>query len=299
MNQNLIFKLSLLGLILFSCNKANENKLKIASEDESKLKLNISGSTTMAPFFDLFISENNLATKTYAIQIKENGSNEGVKEMLWNINDIAMSSNRMSTHELDSLKALNINIGELNVAIDAVVIIVNYKNKVKRLTSDQIKGIFSGDITNWSEVGGHNQLINIISRDKNSGTYSYVVSHLLKDNHVTNNAKFLNKNSEILDLVSTDANSISYTSLLHTDKVDKIAIAFDEGGKYIKPTVENVLNHKYRLHRGLYLYYKLENLSKIKILLDFIKNGAMNQAINSSGFIPSSLNLQESESNSY
>lgn len=210
-----------------------------------------------------------------------------------------MSSNKLTSLQLDSFRNKNINLEEVKVAIDAIVIIVNYENKVKQLTVNQVKDIFSGKIKNWSEVGGENHSINIISRDKNSGTYSFVVSHLLKESHVIESAKYIDNNDEILNIISSDVHAISYTSLLHTDKVDKLNIAFEDGGRYVKPTVENVLNHKYQLYRGLYLYFKSEKQTKLKVLIDCIKNGAINRLINKAGFIPYTLSLENFDQSNY
>lgn len=294
-NRKCFFRFVLL-IFLQSCHSKNE---KLSSTDiQSKTLINISGSTTLGSVFKLY-NEENLNNLDVELKIDANGTNAGYIDLISDKSDISMSSNKLTSIQLDSFKTRNINLEEVKVAIDAIVIIVNYENKVKQLTANQIKDIFSGKIKNWSEVGGEDHPINVISRDKNSGTYSFVVSHLLKENHVFESARFIENNDEILNIVSTDVYAISYTSLLHTDKVDKLKIAFEDGGRYIKPTVENVLNHKYQLYRGLYLYYKSEKQNKLKSLIDYVKNGALNRSINKAGFIPYAISLDDFELSNY
>lgn len=286
------YLVSFLFLIIFiSCDSdtkssVNNNVDSLEKNLTSQLKIKISGSTTLASVFEPYIAEYSKTNTDVKYTIDANGSNEGFVDLISYNCDIAMSSNQVKPIVLDTFKKRNITIEEYKIAVDAIVFIVNYKNKVKQLTIQQISDIFTGKIANWKAVGGDDKPINVLSRDAKSGTYSFISSHILNENNIAQTTKYFQKNEEIIEAISVDENAISYTSLLHTDKVDKLKVKFDEGGFYISPNHETVINHKYRLQRGLYLYYIVENNQKIKFLIDKIHNGALQNFITAAGFIP-------------
>jgi phosphate transport system substrate-binding protein len=175
----------------------------------------------------------------------------------------------------------------LLLAGDALVLIVNVNNNVKKLTKEQIKAIFAGEISNWLAVGGHDGLIQTYSRDEKSGTYNFFKESVLKDKRLTSKAKYLKDNQSVISAVANDPNGIGITSFTNLDySVNPLDVSFDEGKTFVSPRLETVNNLKYKYYRGLFLYYKPEFYTKIKVFLDTVKSDSVQSIIKANGYIP-------------
>ena len=114
----------------------------------------------------------------------------------------------------------------------ALAVIVNPANPVKELTIDQLSGIFTGKITNWNEVGGKNEKILALSRDRNSGTHMYFLEHVLRKGNEKGPEQFapstlmLPSSEAIIAEISQSESAIGYDGLGYvTPKVKTIAVA--------------------------------------------------------------------------
>ncbi len=112
-------------------------------------------------------------------------------------------------------------------AYDVLTAIVNSKNPVKELTSDQLKGIFSGKIKNWKEVGGEDRLIAVYIVGKESATRDVFKMHILKDSEYGVNSKVTRPDWRIVPSVNRDRGGIghiSYSFAANTDQVRPLII---------------------------------------------------------------------------
>ena len=131
------------------------------------------------------------------------------------------------------------------LAYDGVAVITNTGNSVKELTIGQIRDIFTGKITNWSEVGGSNASIVVVSREAGSGTRTafeegvgYSEEELVKDAIISKG------NGDVKTTVSTNENAIGFVSFEYVD--DAISSINVNG---IEPTAANVKAGSYALSR--------------------------------------------------
>ena len=138
-----------------------------AAED----KIIIDGSTTVGPIAKAFAEYYMSKNKDVNITVSESGSGNGVKSLLNGKCDIANLSRFMKPNEFSACVAKGIMPVAHTIAMDGVAPIVHPSNGVKALTMKQLKGIYTGKITNWKQLGGPDMKIVVISRDTNSGTY--------------------------------------------------------------------------------------------------------------------------------
>jgi phosphate transport system substrate-binding protein len=133
-------------------------------------KLVMDGSTTVGPIAKAFAETYMRQNPGVNITVSESGSGNGAKALLNGTCDIANLSRHLKESEKKAMSEKGVRPVAHVVAFDALPVIVHPSNRVKGLTLDQIRDIYTGKITNWKEVGGGDQRIVVISRDTNSGT---------------------------------------------------------------------------------------------------------------------------------
>jgi phosphate transport system substrate-binding protein len=200
-----------------------------------------------------FPSEN----KTRVIEIKAHGSSTGFKDLKAGTCDIAMASRRVKDKEVESLAEFGDMKGvasEHILALDGVAIIVNAANTIRsRMKSGTLAKIFTGEIKNWSEVGGRDGAIKIHGRDENSGTHDIFKSLILgKGKKTASSATLWDSNEKLSDAVNADINAIGYCGLPYV-KFNKV-LSISDGGTAIRPTVFTVATEDYPVSRRLHLY---------------------------------------------
>lgn len=117
---------------------------------------------------------------TVEFQVTGGGSGVGIAALLNGTTDICASSRPMKPAEVEQMKAkYNYKGLEVRVARDGLAVYVHKSNKVKQLTMEQVRLIFTGKVTNWKQLGGADKPINLYSRENNSGTYEFFKEHVL------------------------------------------------------------------------------------------------------------------------
>ena len=131
----------------------------------------IKGSTTVLPIAQATLEAYMKANPGVTVSLSGGGSGEGIKALIDKSTDIADSSREIKDKEVELARSKGVNPVATIVAIDAIVPVVNPKNRINNLTIDQLSQIYQGKITNWKEIGGDNLQIVVISRDSSSGTF--------------------------------------------------------------------------------------------------------------------------------
>jgi len=192
-----------------------------------------------------------------AIEIYAHGSSTAFRDLAAGRTDIGMASRPIKSEELKKLARL----GQLNrpnteyiIALDGLSVIVNRKNPLKQISKDKLQKIFSGRITDWSQLGLPRGHINVYARDNNSGTYD-TFKHLVlsKAAPLLKTARRYESNAKLSDDVSNDTYGIGFVGLAYVRKSHALAIA-EAGATALYPTEFNVATEDYTLSRRLYLY---------------------------------------------
>ncbi|MGD9506268.1 MAG: PstS family phosphate ABC transporter substrate-binding protein, partial [Syntrophobacteraceae bacterium] len=150
--------------------------------------IRMDGSTTVLPIAQKVAEAYMKEHPDVTITVSGGGSGNGIKAIIDGTTDIADSSRFIKDQEVADAVAKGTYPVPFAIAYDCIVPIVHPSNTVKDLTVDQLKGIYTGAITNWKEVGGPDMEIVVISRDTSSGTYEVWEEKVLKKERVAASA---------------------------------------------------------------------------------------------------------------
>ena len=189
---------------------------------------------------EAFTSENSGVNFTY----NPTGSGTGITAISEGRCDIGLSSRSLKDEE--KAKGLE----ETVLALDGIAMIVNPANEISDLTVDQIAKIYTGEITNWKDVGGKDAEIVIIGREAGSGTRDGFES-ITKTAEKCQYRQELTSTGDVITTVSQNPDAIGYASLASVKNTVK---ALNVDG--VTPTEETVKNGSYKIQRPFVLVTK-------------------------------------------
>jgi len=225
------------------------------------------------------------------ISVTGGGSGTGIAAMINGTVDIANASRAMSPEEIEKARANGIEPVEFVVARDAIAVVVHPSNPVDRLTLQQISLIYTGQITNWREVGGEDRPIVLLSRESNSGTYVYFLENVIRlgqenDLLFSPDTLLMPSSEGISAEVRQNPNAIGYDGLGYVTPDQKVlALAADPQGSYVLPSEATVNDGTYPVSRPLYMYTAGEPTGEVKAYLDWVL-GAGQALVSQLGFVP-------------
>jgi phosphate transport system substrate-binding protein len=226
------------------------------------------------------------------ISVTGGGSGTGIAAMINGTVDLANASRAMKPEEIAAAQANGITPVEFAVARDAIAVVVHPSNPVDRLTLRQISDIYTGKVTNWSQVGGKDRPIVLLSRESNSGTYIYFLENVIRLGDKESDLLFspdtlLMPSSEGISAeVRQNPNGIGYDGLGYVTPDQKmVAVARDVNDSYVLPSVETVNDGSYPISRPLYMYTAGEPAGGVKDYLDWIL-GDGQALVLKLGFVP-------------
>jgi phosphate transport system substrate-binding protein len=228
-----------------------------------------------------------------SISVTGGGTGTGIAALLNKTTDIANASRQMQVVEIQQAKASGFDPVEFVVARDAIAVAVNPANPVSRLTFQQISDIYSGKITNWSQVGGQDRPIVRLSREVNSGTHVYFRDTVVRLGDPNNKTFFaadtllLPSSEGIVSELRQNPNAIGYDGLGYIPAdLKKIAVARETGGAYVLPSVASVNDKSYPITRDLYMYTAGQPAGAVKAYLDWIVSPEAQTIVLNLGFVP-------------
>lgn len=243
-------------------------------------KIVMEGSTTVLPIAqkaaEVFMQKNSSAD----ISVRGGGSGVGIASLIDGTCDIALSSRPIKDTELDKSVANGKNIKAHVVAMDGIAVIVNPGNKVHTLTKKQVKDIYTGNISNWSQVGGDNQKIVVVSRDTAGGTFEAFGELALDKEKVRPDAIMQASNQAVASTVARTPGAIGYVGLGFLSSGVK-AVEIDG----IAPSKETVLSGKYSIGRPLFMYTNGVPKGLVKEFIDFVKSPEGQKLVEEDGFV--------------
>ncbi|MGE5499156.1 MAG: phosphate ABC transporter substrate-binding protein [Syntrophothermus sp.] len=240
---------------------------------KGKASVTMAGSTAFQPFAEKLADEYMKTDKNVNITVQGGGSAVGIQAANSGAAQIGMA-------DLVELPADAKSLTATVVAKDGVAIIVNPKNPVENITTDQIRDIFNGKITNWKELGGPDAKITVVSREAGSGTRSSF-EKIIKDINLLKGALIQDSNGTIRETVANDVNSIGYLS--HGLINEKIKALKVDG---VESNEKEIIAGNYKLVRPIFLLVKGELQGEIKKFIDYILSAEGQQIIKSNGLLP-------------
>jgi phosphate transport system substrate-binding protein len=193
----------------------------------------------------------------FVVNVQGGGSTAGIQACLNKTIDIGMSSRQLKQEETI--------LNEILICYDGISVVVHPRNPVSALTLEQIRGIFSGRIRNWKELGWIDRKIDAVTREEGSGTRGSFEELVMKNEEIYDGIMVQDSNGSVKEVVATDPYAIGYISL---GLVDNRVRALSINGIYA--SVENIKTKKYKIVRPfLFLTYGDIN-DNVIIFINFV-----------------------------
>lgn len=204
------------------------------------------------------------------------GSSAGIKNANEGITPIGASSRNLKDEE----KAWGMT--EVVIAYDGIAVVTHPSNSVADLSFEQIQAIYKGEITNWSEVGGPDQNIVVVSREDGSGTRGAFEELLEFEGELSSDAMIAEGNGNVQTTVAGNEQAIGYVSLTSMDESVKAVLV-----NGVEATVDNVLAETYKISRPFIMMYHEKNMTPVtKAYIDFILSEEGQVIVEENGGIP-------------
>lgn len=243
--------------------------------------LTLVGSTTVLPIAQLAAEKFMDYHPEVDISVRGGGSGVGIAALIDGVCDIATSSRPIKAKELKKARAKGVNIHETVIAMDGIAVVVHPSNPVSSISTEKLKAIYEGKITNWKDLGGKSQTIVVISRDVASGTFEVFKELALKGGKTREDALMLASNKAVAQTVSQTPGAIGYIGLGFISPEVK-ALKVDG----VVPNEENVKSGRYKLARFLYMYTNGEPKGLAKRFIDFILSPEGSKIVTETGYLP-------------
>src|SRR5580765_8349730 len=246
--------LAILIALAFGMTEARADRLVIKGSDTLGAKL-------VPQLAEQFKSQHPGTT----FDIAAEGSTTGIAAIIDGTAEIGMSSRRAKTSEVGAAASKGKHMKPTIVAFDGIAVIVNSANPIKGLTKKQVEQIFTGDVTDWSAVGGSGGKISVYTRNTSSGTYSDFKELAMKKRDYAPSAQKMAGNEQIASEVGKNPNGVGYVGLAYTKAGGIKVMSIDNA----TPSKETVQKKAYPYSRPTFYYTNGEPAGSVKDFVDF------------------------------
>jgi len=243
-------------------------------------ELTLQGSTTILPIAQAAAEAYMEKHPDADIMVRGGGSGTGIAALIDGATDIANSSRPMKTKEMKQAREKGVNPVGTVIALDGIAVIVHKSNPINDITIDDLKKIYTGKMTNWSNLGGKGKIV-VVSRDAASGTFEVFNEKVLTGAKLTESALMQASNLEVARTVEQTPGGIGYVGLGYIS--DKVKVLKVNG---VTPSEQTVRNGSYPLARPLYMYTNGAPKGLAKSFIDFILSNEGQKIVRDNGFVP-------------
>ncbi|MDO8261716.1 MAG: phosphate ABC transporter substrate-binding protein [Gallionella sp.] len=261
--------------VLVACIVAGLNSNALADGQ----KLVLTGSSTIAPLVLEIGKRFEKLNPGIRVDVQSGGSTRGVNDARAGLANIGMASRALKPEESD--------LTAHRIATDGIGIILHQKNPVKSLSDEQIKQIYTGQITNWREVGGEDRKITVINKAEGRSTLELFLHHFQLKNPEIRAHVVIGDNQQGIKTVAGNVGAIGYVSIgtaeyeeAHGTPVHLLAM----GG--VAATAANVRDGRFPLSRTLNLVSKGAPNGLAKRFIEFAQSAAVDDLVTAQYFVP-------------
>lgn len=271
-------------IMLISCGKNDGSQ-----QDAQSNTISIKGSDTMVHLVSSWAESFMNAHEGVEVSVTGGGSGTGIAALLNGTTDICAASRDIKPKEISLAEQKGIAPQEYVVALDGIAVIVHPENPVTELTIEQLGKIYTGVYENWSQVGGPDENILVLSRESSSGTYVFFQEHVLSKEDYTDKARLMPATSSIIQSVTTDKWGIGYVGFGYAEEagesVQVLAIKETKDAEAVMPSVETVLDGSYSIARPLHLYTNGEPQGVVAEFIEFAKSPEGQEIVKETGYV--------------
>ncbi len=243
----------------------------------------VSGSSTVMPLAEAAAEEFNQKQSDYVVYVSAGGTGAGILGIAERKYDIAMASRQVTDEEVDrfgdSFREFAVGLDGISIALSRTV----YEAGVAGLSRDQIRDIYSGNITNWKEVGGPDRDIYVIAREDGSGTRDSFNEEIMGSRNAETDGvdTVAMSGAEVKTAINASDRAIGYLGFNYLGGgVSGIAYNGE------MPTYDNIKLDLYGLHRHLYFYTYGAPSAGAEAFIDFVLGEEGQSIATEQGFVP-------------
>jgi phosphate transport system substrate-binding protein len=236
--------------------------------------ITVAGSTSVQPFVEMLAEEYAAIHPEWPVNVQGGGSSAGIEAAISGAAQIGMSSRELKG---DERKLIG-----MEIARDAIAIVVNPSNPVSDLSTSDVKRVFTGEVRSWSELGGRVARISVVTREEGSGTRGAFQDLVLgKGLDVDPGALVQDSNGAVRQLVASDPNAIGYISLgLVNAEVKPVRL---DG---VQASEAEVAAGRYRLVRPFLFVMREQPTGQAAVFVTFVLSPAGQAALAHEGLLP-------------
>jgi phosphate transport system substrate-binding protein len=230
----------------------------------------IKGSNTVYPVAQVWAEEFKKEHPDVNITLEGAGSSTGIKALFNNQTDIANASRWLKDSELKLMNEEGRYFVPFIVGYDGIAVIVNPSLPLDSITTDQLKKLYTGEITNWSQIDPElpNTRVVLYSRDTASGTFEYFVESVLEGERLVPYTQMLPSNRAEVEQVSQNKYAIGYVGMAYvTDEVKALKV------NSVEPSLRNVNSGEYPISRPLFMFLEATNGLPKGLAWEFLQFG--------------------------
>jgi phosphate transport system substrate-binding protein len=270
MRRIFLFSLVIATLLLSACGPTAEptavpTQPPAPSQAGLSGQLQLAGSTTVQPLAEKLAEAFMAMNPDLVIEIQGGGSSVGVTSAGEGTVDIGNASRAVKDSEMEEFPNLQV----FTIAYDGIAVVTHPDTQLATLSVEQVRDIFAGEITNFSEVGGPDAPIAVVSREEGSGTRAAFEELVMEDGEeekvITEKALLQQSNGQVRTTVATTPNSIGYLSFGFLDESTR-GVPIDG----VEPSVANVKGGDYPIFRPLNMLTNGPPNELAQAFLDFI-----------------------------
>lgn len=236
----------------------------------SAANVTVKGSDTLVRLGQRWAEEYMKIHTDAVIQVSGGGSGTGIAALINGTTDICEASRDMKEQEYTDAKAKGVNPYRVSVALDGIAVFLNEANPLNELSLDQLYGIYTGEITNWKQVGGESHAIILYGRENNSGTYAYFKEHVLKNEDYAENTQTLPGTAAVVNAVAKDKYGIGYGGIAWGKGVKHLGVKKTAEATAIAPSLATVTDGTYPISRELYWFFDGQPTGDLKAILNWV-----------------------------
>ena len=253
----------------------------------ARAAVTVKGSDTMVILGQRWAEKFMNANSGQVIMVTGGGSGTGIAALINGTTDICESSRAMKPAEKEKLRDRYNNSGvEIPVARDGLAVYVAASSPLTEISIPDLKGIFTGKITNWKQLGGPDANIIVYSRENSSGTYVFFKESVLGGADFTPRAQTMPGTAAVVNAVSKEKFGIGYGGAAYAKGIKILKVKKDASSPAINPDKGTVLNGTYPLARPLFFYLRAKQTGEIKSFIDWVLSPEGQGIVEKVGYYP-------------
>lgn len=265
------------------------------SNGDDKAIITVKGSDTMVNLAQKWAEKFMEKNKSISVQVTGGGSSTGIAALLNRTTDIANASRTLKDTEIKKALDLKMKYTQHKVALDGIAVIVHPENEIEELTVEQLEKIFTGEYTNFKQVGGSDVSISLYGRESSSGTYEFFKNHVLQGGDFYSATQRLQSTAALAESIARDQHGIAYGGVgyfMGRSDIKILKIKKDENSPAIAPAdsltvhYDDIWSGDYPLSRYLNMFTADSTSEAVQEFLKFVKSPEGQEIVEQMEYIP-------------